>query len=326
MFFSSTAFLSTLTNYRVCADSKSTCLRNKFSDVVLVIVFNYHMYSSIPAITALYRNAFPTIMFCGPQRTDNYTVEVFYIHKGYYSYVCMAQAMEKHPGYVGYLLINDDVLLNYWNLVNTDRDKIWEGPKAAIQLHKYGPRKGWYWWNSTWGMKTCQKAFNDIWSLQKLDTDEWFLHNSQKENRSYRRSIGSWDVKQSLRVLAHNGDGKFHCYRGRSDVFYIPGKFADAFQTMAYIFYKHGSFLEIAVPTICRMLDVVENFQYLPGIYLPGRTWEPPVREAKYFWELYNTSQAFVHPLKFGYEEDVGLNGALLRNWITEYSDSLTIC
>ena len=307
--------------------AKQVCLRNEFSDIVLVIVYNYPFYSSIPVQTALYKNAFPNIMFCGPQKTKNNTVEALYIHKGYFAYTCMSRAMERYPGYSGYLLINDDVMLNYWNLVGLNRDRIWEGPKSPIRFQNYTLPEKWFWWNSTWGMKTCQKAYNEIWALQKTKRDDWLLQaigNRTKEHINLRNMV--WNTKKSIDLLQKNGNGKFYCYRGRSDVFYIPRKFADSFQTLSYVFFKHSSFLEIAVPTICRMLDLVENFEYIPGIYLPGKAGEPPVRKAQHFWEAYDKNLAFIHPFKLNYKDDGALNSILLRTLITEYSDGLSKC
>lgn len=327
----STGLISILRSCSVCNDAKPVCLRNEFSDIVLVIVYNYPFYSSVPSLTALYRNAFPTIMFCGPQKTRNHSVETLHIHKGYYSYTCVSRAMEKHPGYAGYLLINDDVMLNYWNLVGMDREKIWEGPKGTISFLNYSLPSNWYWWNSTWGMKTCQKAYNEIWALRDFSADEWLPrtisnHGDDASSKRHDPRSSVWDVKKSIDILKQNGNGIFYCYRGRSDVFYIPGKFADAFQTMSYIFYKHSSFLEIAVPTICRMLDRAENFEYIPGVYLPGKPGEPPVRKAELFWEVYDKTLGFIHPFKLNYKHDGALNSVLLRTWITEYSDSLSKC
>lgn len=310
----------------VCHDARPACLRDEFSDIVLVIVYNYPFYLSIPSLTALYKNAFPTIMFCGPHKTANYSVEAAHIHKGYFSYTCMSRAMEKHPGYAGYLLINDDVMLNYWNLVGMDREKIWEGPKGTITFLNYSIPANWYWWNSTWGMKTCQKAFNEIWALQESTEDEWLPRMNGNQGNGVDGKISIWDVTESMDVFKQNGNGTFYCFRGRSDVFYIPGKFADGFQTLSYIFYKHSSFLEIAVPTMCRMLDGAENFEYIPGVYLPGRSGEPPVRKAEHFWEVYDKKIAFIHPFKLNYKHDGALNAALLQNWIKEYSDSLSKC
>lgn len=321
-----TGMISLFPNCPICHDAKLVCLRNQFSDIVLVIVYNYPFYSSIPSLTALYKNAFPTIMFCGPHKATNYSVEAVHIHKGYFSYTCMSRAMEKHPGYTGYLLINDDVMLNYWNLVGMDREKIWEGPKGTIRFLNYSIPGNWYWWNSTWGMKTCQKAFNEIWALQESTADEWWPRMIGNQGSGANGKLSLWDVKESMDIFKQNGNGTFYCFRGRSDVFYIPGKFADEFQTLSYIFYKHSSFLEIAVPTMCRILDRAENFEHIPGVYLPGKSGEPPVRKAEHFWEVYDKTIAFIHPFKLNYKHDGALNAALLRSWIKEYSDSLSKC
>lgn len=324
----SIGFLSLLRSCQVSSQANPTCLQNEFSDIVLVIVYNYPFYSSVPTLKALYKNAFPNIMFCGPKKAKNDAVEALYIRKGYFSYTCLSRAMEKHPGYAGYLLINDDVMLNYWNLIGLKRDKIWEGPKEPISFKNYSLPERWYWWNSTWGMKQCQKAYDEIWAMQESNLDDWqpeMLHEYTGNERTHTRTV-VWDVKTAVSRLRKNGNGTRYCYHGRSDVFYIPGKFAEGFNTLSYIFYKHGSFLEIAVPTICRMLDVEENFEYIPGVYLPGRSGEPPVRKAQHFWEVYDKKLAFIHPFKLNYTVDGALNSILLKNWIIEYSNGLSLC
>ena len=306
-----TYFIGLLSMFRGCLFPKGVkrdCLRNEFSDIVLIIVYNFPFYSSITTLTNLYKKAFPSIMFCGSRKSKNHTVEALYIHRGYFAYTCMSRAMEKYPGYSGYLVINDDVMLNYWNLIGLNRDRIWEGPKRVIRFQNYSLPQRWYWWNSTWGMKSCQKAYNELQALHKANPDEW----QPEINVTYH--------------LKKNGNGTFYCYRGRSDVYYIPGKFADTFRTLSYVFFKHGTFLEIAVPTICRMLDLAENFEYISGIYLPGKAGEAPVRKAMHFWEVYDKQLAFIHPLKLNYKDDGALNLVLLRKWITEYSDTLSKC
>ena len=247
-------------------------------------------------------------MICGPERSDaGHAVEVIYAHDGYFAYVCTALAMEKYPRHSGYLLINDDVLLNYWRLVPFDQTKIWEGPKSTIAFRGFGPPASWYWWNSTWGMKQCQKACDEVRALDQ------------------EGPVLGWNFEQSFANLAKNGNGKYYCYRGRSDVFYIPRRFSVAFQIMSYIFYKHGVFIEMAVPTLCRMLDIVDNFQFISGVYLPGRAGQVPVKDAKHFWEVYNKTLGFVHPFKLHYE-DASFNEALLKTWVVEYSEALTNC
>ena len=301
-------------------DSKSSCLRDAFSDIVLVIVYHYPLYSSIPTLTALYKNAFPTTMFCGPQRTKNYTVEAVDVNKGYFAYMCMSRAMEKYPGYAGYLQISDDVLLNYWNLVGLDRDKIRVYPRYPIAI------KGWYWWNSKWGVKTCQKAFNEIWAVRKSSKNEW-LPNKTSSTSVYKK-VHSRDplrgINGSTDLFKKSENWALLCDRGRSDIFYIPGKFADAYKKLSRIFHKHQTFLEIAVPTMCRILEKAENFEFIRGVYLSGYSTDG---QADIFWKKYDkTRLVFIHPFKLSFKHDGALNKELLRSWIIDYSDNLSKC
>lgn len=232
--------------------------------------------------------------------------------------MCLARAMELYsphnevvpittnPRYHGYLLINDDVMLNFWNFDGFDKTKIWEGPKVPIKYAGHGPKEKWYWWKSRWGMSQCQKAFDEIWSLRER-FDLWSEMNATR----------------SLEILGMNGNGQQSCYRGRSDIFYVPHRFSEMFDLLAHVFYKHSVFLEIAVPTILRMLDLKENFEYIPGVYLPGRINDSTVRDNIHFRKVYNKKELFVHPMKLNYE-DVDANKAFLESFVIKYIN--TIC
>ncbi|XP_022794903.1 probable glycosyltransferase STELLO1 [Stylophora pistillata] len=234
----------------------------------------------------------------------------------------MSRAMEKYPGYEGYLLIGDDVILNYWNLIGMDRNKIWEGPKVPILL-KYTQPENWSWWNSPYGKSTCQKAYDDIWNLYNSSTTETLSNMSSLSVKGtvHSRSVLG-NIKGSIDLSKQNRNWTFLCPRGRSDIFYLPRKFADEFKTLSDIFYKYRTFLEIAVPTMCRIIDKEDNFEYIPGIYMPG----VGDKQSDFLWKTYNTTLAFIHPFKLRYEHDGAMNKALLKSWIMEYSNSLSIC
>jgi len=288
---------------------------DSLQNIVLVVVYNYPFYSSIPTLKRLYGRAFAQIVFCGPKgKVELPEVEYIYHHKGYYGYICLARAIELYPPYnniteisryQGYLLINDDVMLNFWNFAQLNKNKIWEGPKVPIQYAGRGPSKEWYWWRSRWGMTNCQKAFNNLWSL-KGTFNTWSEMN----------------VTKSIELLARNGYGQRSCYRGRSDIFYIPRQFAEMFDLLAYIFYKHSVFLEIAVPTMLRMLDVQENFEFIPGVYIPGRVNDTLVQNSTFFRMFYNRSEFFVHPMKLNYK-DAKMNRGFLEKHVFGYIDKL---
>ena len=88
----------------------------------------------------------------------------------------------------------------------------------------------------------------------------------------------------------------------------------------------HGLFLEITMPMIFRLIDLEKNFEYINGLYLARKFGLPVEKRAEYFWKVYNKKLAFLHPFKLNAKGFGSLNKILLRNWIIEYSDSLSKC
>ena len=46
---------------------------------------------------------------------------------GFLSYRILPTIMDRHPSADGFFVVNDDCLLNYWNLKDADLTKIWFG-------------------------------------------------------------------------------------------------------------------------------------------------------------------------------------------------------
>ena len=230
------------------------------------------------------------------------------IFKGYFAYECLSTAIRMNNNYTGYLFIMDDVLLNFWNLVDLDSNKIWEGPKQPIAIGQFHAPTQWYWWKSRWGKTNCQKAFNEVSSIKRDSHEAAILISGLLDN------------------LKFNSNGKYKCHRGRSDIFYVPARLTLVFEILTSIFRKHDVFLEIAVPTIFRLLERVENIERLQGIYLPGRVGDKPVKDSRYFWSIYDESLHFVHPLKLHYAQDSTMNYAVLKHWIIKKIVLMTNC
>lgn len=284
------------------------CLKDKYRDVLLVITYNFDLYDSIPILLALYQNAFPNIYICGPNVSESYPVKQLPIYKGYFAYKCVAEAISLNDKYTGYLFLMDDVLLNFWTLLDLDKSKLWEGPKQPIQVGTFKPPDSWYWWNSRWGKDNCQRAFDEL----------SFLANESVHNQIM--------VSGFLRNLQRNGGGRYRCHRGRSDIFYVPQRLAIEFTFLSSVFYKYKVFLEIAVPTMFRLLDVSLNFETLTGYYMPGRVGELPVTDSRYLWTLYNEDLNFIHPLKLHYGGNSTTNLSVLQILILGKVNRMTNC
>lgn len=263
----------------------------------------------------MYNKAFPNIYVCGPndaekanESVSDYTVNRFPLHKGYFAYECLSEAAARYKNYSGYLLVMDDVLLNFWTLKDLDFTRLWEGPKQPIEVSGFSPPAIWYWWRSRWGKENCQKAFNEVNQFYKDSPETAIL------------------AKEMLSKLRHNGKGVNRCFRGRSDIFYVPRKYITRYSLLSSIFRKHNVFLEIAVPTIFRLLDKVENFEQLQGYYLPGRVGQEPVMDSRHFWTLYSEDLNFVHPLKLHYGVNSTMSLAIVENWFLAKVNRLTNC
>jgi len=259
----------------------SSCVKEAFKDFLLVIVYNYPFYDSIPHLEALYKPAFPHLLFCGPpHNTTASGILMVDIIKGFLGYECLGRAIREHPGYEGYFYISDDVILKYWNFPEFDKEKILESSFLVSNPLNEAPRTNWYWWNTPYGLNNCRRACEDV---AKMTLQETKLNGTRL-----------------LNTLLENSNGALQCFGSRSDVLYIPQKHANAFAILSETFYKHKVFLEIAVPTINRLLEQNENIARLPGHYLPGEMDDPRARDSRFFWYVYisHNEYCFIHPFK----------------------------
>ena len=299
------------TSHQPDKEDSRPCLKDAFKDILLVIAYNYPLYDSIPDLVALYEPAFPNLLFCGPPddtaSPDILTVDII---KGYLGYECLGKAIRQHPGYNGYFYISDDVILKYWNFPdNFDRGKFWDS-YSPITSPANGPASNaWAWWNSLYGLSNCRRALEDVaeMSLKK-----------QKLNG-----------EQLLDTLVKNGNGTRLCFGGRSDVLYVPQKHTAAFSTLSETFFKQKVFLEIAVPTIYRLLERNENIRRLPGYYIPGDEGDPRVSDSRFFWHLYfpHKEYYFIHPFKLHRQGlDSKFNLVMMKYIFIDKIKALTNC
>ena len=262
------------------------CLNGRYKNILLLVNFNHPFYQNIPLLKLLYSRIFPNMVFYGTVKSNKFEVKKIDSKKGFLSYIGLADAMETYHNYTGYLLINDDILLNSWSLDDLDQQKIWEGPTQPISIKNVKRIAKWYWWkHPRWGLPKCLLARNES-TVQYPDYVT---------------------LKYSNAVDDGNDDADNHikgCYRGRSDVLYIPRQFSKQFITLSKIFYKHDVFLELAIPTMVRMIvDKSTGWQLMRGVYVPGRVNDTSIRDTTILWSVYNEQLHFIHPVKMNYAE-----------------------
>ncbi|XP_068732502.1 uncharacterized protein [Montipora capricornis] len=301
--------------------NKTNC-RDKFEDILLVIAFVELMYDTIPHLEKLYRNHFPNIVYCGPEKSAEkleYTIIFADILRGVTAYECLGAAMRTHLGFAGYLFMRNDLFFNFWNAANFSRSRIWESSEQlGNQVMFEQPRESWIWWYTPWGLKACEEAYKELIHLN----DEYKRAIIDKKDQEI-----SWDVENSLNALLWNGHGANMCYRGFSNLFYIPSEYVTAFEKLCVIFKKHQVYMEIAIPTIMRMLDLSEKTKKLSGIDLGSLFGEERAQnDDNLFWRHLTFDVSYLRPLvlkrKFSAESRTSSLIQALVNRLNLYNES----
>eukprot|EP00795_Rhopilema_esculentum_P014152 gene14152-5153_t len=264
--------------------------------VLLSVNFNHPFYSVIPLLKEYYEPVFEKIIFCGPEKSSEFNVVVIEGSRGHYGYMCIAEAIKKYPNYLGYLYVNDDMVVNWWTLVQKPRDRIWYGKdiinEAGANMDMPAPCC-WHWWNDVGALENCRKAFDAL------------------------NSTSSWKEKKHFEIYSNNTGGIRLCVRAWSDFMYIPQRLAQSYLTFSESFYRYQVFLEVAVSTILLMLDAKNKIVNLDGAYLPDIYGDIDFSDGNIFADNYDTKRSFYHPVKLSVE---GRALSLFKNTIMRNS------
>lgn len=258
--------------------------------ILLIINYNHAHYESIDLLKKIYSPYFGNVVFYGPKAHPH--INLCEHNRGYFSYMAIADAMEKYPNFEGYLFLMDDCILNPWLLNGLDSSKIWFGDIPFItqnngkQINNRGtPIKmklgkkaitHWAWWQTEWGYEPMKSAFKKIPHAQK-------------------------------KVLEKNW-GKGTVAASFSDLAYIPAHYKEIFIKLALIFAKRKAFLETALPTMLSCLASKNNWHWLQGT----GTFYPAAEQSQ---EYFNPHVHFNHPIKLSYEK----NRTFIENYFEQH-------
>ncbi len=226
-------------------------------DVLLIINFNHPHYENIDFLENLYKQAFPNIVFYGPYQGQG--VHAFGHCNGWYSYQVVADAMKRYPDYRGYLFLQDDCVMNFWNLYSYNKDKVWRPACAFVDIEN-SQAQNWSWWYAVCGYPAIKKTYQAL-----------------PEN--YKNQ------------LVKNG-GAYRVPYGMSDVMYIPQHKSREFIALSELCFENKVFLELAIPLICSCLDDDSNEVILNVFF----SWRLGLNKE---FGLYKANDDFVHPFKF---------------------------
>lgn len=207
--------------------------KNKFKNVLLIINFNHPYYKNIDFLKELYAPYFNRIVFYGTK--PHQEVTCFETNEGRYISEVLYDALEKNPGYDGYLFLEDDCILNMWNCFQLDISKIWI-------LTVYNPDAN--------GRGYIAHGRGYTWANLALETFEhsWAWPSNMAATKNAFSQLLPRDIKNVT-----NNIGKDIAIGTSADMCYFPGKYRDDVMRMCPIFKE--VFIEIAMPNMLACLD-----------------------------------------------------------------------
>jgi hypothetical protein len=217
----------------IYADEKADFLETAFQDVLLVIHYNHPHYQTIPFLKEIYSPIFPNIVFYG--EANNPEVNVVKTECGCYYTPVVAHALCNYPGFRGYIFLQDDCFMNFWNYLRLDKDKIWFKVNGSTTNFLSSPldSEGTWHFSLDWGLKALRKDF----PLISQEAKDCYI-----KNHGQNRAIGEM-----------------------CDMFYLPGKFSQEALPMCKIF--ANVFCEISIATMLSCLDSTYNWEKLNSLW-----------------------------------------------------------
>ena len=261
-------------------------LNDFFQDILLIILFNHPHHHNLPFLEASYRSNFPNIAYCG---TDAHTFrqsaqglgrDVTFIEAevdvGRAAYLCLLKAIAAGFNVAGYLILGDDVLLNFWSLTQFDKTSIWAAEILPAEFETNTTRR-WPWWGNQFGKKAWFKAMSELSTAQ--------APAGIKQPSAWKQTL-----QNNIRKL-HVHTKADAVVRGYSDIYYVPARFAPDVSWYLTLYLRHKVFLEIGVPSLLYGLQTWCEMERLDGFYLWNKDRADP-------WKFFNPKRQYLHPVK----------------------------
>ena len=178
--------------FSIEAQESHNTYHERFSDLLLVVHFNFPYYGNIPFLKKLYAPIFEHIVFYGEkEHPDVFAIKT---HEGFFLSDVLQDVLTRFPDYKGYLILQDDCVLNFWNCVLLDQNKIWFALKTNTNHNLFsniitldgqnisGPF--WLGWNRALNGTTRLEATQKAYAQLTLNDLELLNHNIGKNKEA----------------------------------------------------------------------------------------------------------------------------------------------
>ncbi|KAJ8565599.1 hypothetical protein K7X08_008175 [Anisodus acutangulus] len=236
--------------------------RKNFGNVVLIMFVTGPVQQTALEWRLLYGRIFKTVVILSTQADADLAVEQGQLDQ---VYKYLPRIFERFNSTEGFLFLQDNTILNYWNLLQADKSKLWIANKVPTSRNMINGK------DSSWFVKQAE--------LVKKVVSTMPVHLQV----NYKKS-GPTD--QSIALCG-------------SEVFYVPRRFVQDFVDLVDLVGDLDIHQKIAVPMFFMAVDLPRNFDSLLNkmVYKTGASSTNSLK-------LYSAQVPAVHPLVVSTESE----------------------
>ncbi|XP_059311611.1 probable glycosyltransferase STELLO1 [Lycium ferocissimum] len=236
--------------------------RRNFGNVVLILFVAGPVQQTALEWRLLYGRIFKTVVILSTQADADLAVEQGQLD---HVYKYLPRIFERFNSTEGFLFLQDNTILNYWNLLQGDRSKLWIANKVPTSRNMISGK------DSSWFLKQAELV------KKVVSTMPVHLQVNYKE---------SGPTDQSIALCG-------------SEVFYVPRRFVQDFVDLVDLVGDLDIHHKIALPMFFMAMDLPQNFDNLLNkmVYKRGASSTNSLK-------LYSAQVPAVHPLVVSTESE----------------------
>eukprot|EP00249_Psilotum_nudum_P009356 c21875_g2_i1 orf=197-2620(+) len=240
--------------------------RKFYGNIVLILHCSWPFNHTALGWKILYGRIFKSVVVVSEESDMDLGVEASDWRQ---AYKVLPKIFRMYRNAEGFLFMKDDVILNYWTLLQANKTRLWT-------LHKV---------NRSWKVL----AYNETGSA-------WYHSNSTKVHLQTALSY----LPAHFQITYHGNMDDEHFVMSNSDAFYVPRRFVRDFTDLVTIGDKSSLRQELAIPFIFLALDSVDNYdvEAFSNVVYKTKVSSNPAA-------LYTAEKQAVHPWKVLTEHDL---------------------
>uniref|UniRef100_A0A2P2IPV8 Glycosyltransferase STELLO1 n=1 Tax=Rhizophora mucronata TaxID=61149 RepID=A0A2P2IPV8_RHIMU len=236
--------------------------RKNFGNVVLIMFCNGPVERTALEWRLLYGRIFKTVIILSKQKNEDLAVEEGNLEK---IYKLLPKIFDRFTSAEGFLFLQDDTILNYWNLPQADKTKLWITDKVSKSWTTVSING-----NSDWFAKQAEMVTKVVSSMPVH-----FQVNYKEATKG----------DQSLVICS-------------SEIFYIPRHFVADFLDLLGLVGDLEIHHKVAIPMFFLSMDSPQNFDSVLGTMVYKK--KPPPANST----IYSAQAPAVHPWNVASEQD----------------------